>query len=283
MPVMDGFEATRKIREDKRFAALPILAMTANAMAGDKEKCIECGMNGHIAKPIDVGQLFNTLARWVKPKAPADIDVATETVRDDKLPDIAGLEISNALNRVGGNVTLLRKLIVRFSETQADVITRIMSAYEKSDLEAATREAHTLKGLAGNIGAAKMFDLAATVEGILNRGGTGGLSLAIEEAETELNGLLGRISAGMPREAEAVRPPAALDMDTLSSDLRRLATFLADDDSQAADVIDGVVDMLKSAGHSGAAKRVQTSITNFDYEEALTVLREIAVAVGVDI
>ncbi|MBF0568243.1 MAG: response regulator [Nitrospirae bacterium] len=283
MPVMDGFEATRKIREDRRFAALPILAMTANAMAGDKEKCIECGMNGHIAKPIDVGQLFNTLARWVKPKAPADIDVATETVMDDKLPDIAGLEISNALNRVGGNVTLLRKLIVRFSETQADVITRIKSAYEKSDLEAATREAHTLKGLAGNIGAAKMFDLAATLEGILNRGGTDNVSEAIEEAETELNDLLGRISAGMPHEAEAVRPPAALDMDTLSGDLRRLAAFLADDDSQAADVIDGVVDMLKSAGHAGAAKRMQASIANFDYEEALTVLREIAVDIGVDI
>ncbi|MBF0487808.1 MAG: response regulator [Nitrospirae bacterium] len=284
MPVMDGFEATRKIREDRRFAALPILAMTANAMAGDKEKCIECGMNGHIAKPIDMNQLFNTLAHWVKPKTPTTaISDVHEAARDDKLPNIVGLEISNALNRVGGNVTLLRKLIVRFRETQADVITRIKSAYEKSDFETATREAHTLKGLAGNIGAAKMFDLAATLEGILNRGGTGSVSEAIEEAETELNGLLGRISMEMPHEAGAVRPPVALDMDALSGDLRKLAAFLADDDSQAADMIDCVVDMLKSVGHSGVAKRVQTSITNFDYEEALTLLKEIAVTVGVDI
>ena len=68
MPVMDGFEAARKIRQDGRFTGLPILAMTANAMAGDKERCIECGMNDHITKPIDVAHLFLTLAQWIKPR-----------------------------------------------------------------------------------------------------------------------------------------------------------------------------------------------------------------------
>ena len=77
MPVMDGYEACRRIRQDARFAKLPILAMTANAMSGDKEKCLAAGMNDHIAKPIDVGHLFRTLAQWVKPYQPEQEKVAT--------------------------------------------------------------------------------------------------------------------------------------------------------------------------------------------------------------
>jgi CheY-like chemotaxis protein len=77
MPVMDGYEASRRIRQDGRFATLPIMAMTANAMSGDKEKCLDAGMNDHIAKPIDVNHLFRTLARWVKPYQPEQAEVAT--------------------------------------------------------------------------------------------------------------------------------------------------------------------------------------------------------------
>ncbi|MEO5359080.1 MAG: response regulator [Nitrospirota bacterium] len=284
MPVMDGFEATRRIREDKRFAELPILAMTANAMAGDREKCLECGMNAHIGKPIDIGQLFETLACWVKPKntaaESAEVSVVNALAKDSTLPKIDGLEIETALTRVGGNITLLRKLIGRFKETQSDVITRIKSAIDINDAETATREAHTLKGLAGNIGAAKMFELAAKLEGILNRGEADALPHVIEETEMELYDLLGRISIGMPQEVEAARPAVAVDMNTLTVEMSKLAAFLADDDSQAADMIDGVVEMLKSVGHGTPAKRVQASIASFDYEDALVKLREIAQAVG---
>ena len=80
MPVMDGYEACRRIRQDARFAKLPILAMTANAMSGDKEKCLAAGMNDHIAKPIDVVQLFRTLAQWIKPYQPEQEEVATAPV-----------------------------------------------------------------------------------------------------------------------------------------------------------------------------------------------------------
>jgi CheY-like chemotaxis protein len=76
MPVMDGFEATRRIRAEERNRNLPILAMTANAMAGDREKCVAAGMNDHIAKPIDVAQLFAALARWIKPRNPVVADKA---------------------------------------------------------------------------------------------------------------------------------------------------------------------------------------------------------------
>ena len=68
MPVMDGIEATKNIRAEPRFRALPIIAMTANAMAADREKCLEAGMNDHVAKPIDPDELFSALLRWIKPR-----------------------------------------------------------------------------------------------------------------------------------------------------------------------------------------------------------------------
>ncbi|MBI5184371.1 MAG: response regulator [Nitrospinae bacterium] len=214
MPVMDGFDATRKIREDKRFAHLPILAMTANAMAGDKEKCIECGMNDHIGKPIDAGQLFIALGRWIKPKAAAAESSAESNIaiaeKDDDVPDIPGMEIDKALRCLGGNVKLLRRQINRFNETQADVMSRIKTAIENNETETAARAAHTVKGQAGTIGALKMAERAAMVEGMLNRGEVDGLAPALDAMEQELAVLLERIVAVMGSRQVAEDAPAAL-------------------------------------------------------------------------
>jgi CheY-like chemotaxis protein len=79
MPVMDGYTATRDIRKNPAFKDLPIIAMTANAMTGDREKVIEAGMNDHIAKPLNVGAMFATIAKWIKPKAPAAPEIATNS------------------------------------------------------------------------------------------------------------------------------------------------------------------------------------------------------------
>ena len=165
MPVMDGFEATRNIRADGRFDALPVIAMTANAMAGDREKCIECGMNDHIAKPIDVGQLFSTLARWVKPSNPsANTAGANQTQQTLDIPRVAGLDTAEALARVGGDAGLLRKMLAWFRESQADSIADIRNAFEAGDRITAERLAHTLKGLSGNIGATELFKASGKLE-----------------------------------------------------------------------------------------------------------------------
>ncbi len=283
MPVMDGFEVTRRIRGDKRFAALPILAMTANAMAGDREKCIQCGMNDHVAKPIDVAQLFSALVRWIKPRTLVpESSIALTVTQDNALPNIPGIETDKALSRVGGNAGLLRKLITRFSENQADAITRIKTATENNDTETAIRHAHTLKGLAGNIGANRMFDLAAKLEDILSKAETTRLSGAMAEAEGELTDLLRRIAEGMPHEVEVTAGvDVIVDMDSLAGDMIKLAALLADDDPQAVDVMDGLVDSLGSIGHADAAKTMQESIANFDFEDALIRLREIGQALQI--
>src|SRR5208283_2083109 len=131
MPVMDGITATRAIRSKPRFGTLPIIAMTANVMASDREKCTEAGMNGHIAKPIDPDELFDALLRWIKPRnvgsgkaagaaqaktplAPKPEIVATDAI----VPEIEGVDVTGGLKRVVGNKRLYLDLLAKFATTQ---------------------------------------------------------------------------------------------------------------------------------------------------------------------
>ena len=192
MPVMDGYQATRKLRQDPRYSNLPVIAMTANAMVGDKEKCLDAGMNDFIAKPIDVAQLFGTLARWIAPATPQAM-MAVVAQPEAELPVIAGLKMAEAMRRVGGNAALMRKLLDRFVETQFDAMQRIVAAIENNQLETAIREAHTLKGLAGNIGAGGLADSAARVEHLLSLGSHDGLPQALAACTLALDELVPKI------------------------------------------------------------------------------------------
>ncbi|MEO5357153.1 MAG: response regulator [Nitrospirae bacterium YQR-1] len=289
MPVMDGFEATRSIRQDDSLKDLPVIAMTANAMAGDREKCIHSGMNDHIAKPIDVGQLFTTLAQWIKPKV--DISVITQLSKtyEDGLPDIAGLDLKTAISRVGGKAGLLIKLITRFAETQSDVMSRIKTAIACNDFETATREAHTVKGLAGNIGANEMFDVAAAVEGMLHKGLTDELPQALESMELTLKGLLLRISSAVSSpvkesiEVSAGSTLTQIDMSAFTSEVKKFAALLADDDSSATDMVDGITEKLTACGAGAVAKQIKALISRFEFEDALEKLKEVSASIGVEL
>ncbi len=287
MPVMDGFEATRRIRRDGRFAALPILAMTANAMAGDKEKCVESGMNDHIAKPIDVAHLFVTLAQWI---APRQSDASPAPARpakadSDDLPHIPGLDLKAALARVAGKTKLLRKLLVSFRDAQAEVIDRIRSAHTSGDDATAVREAHTVKGLAGNIGAVRMAEVAARVEALLKTGESDGFVEALADMEIELSDLRGRIAAGLgAAEADAPAPPApavTMDKDALATDLRRLDALLAESDTDAEGVAESLAERLRALGHGSAAEGVLKAVDDCDYDAARERLPELARALHI--
>ena len=290
MPVMDGFEATRKIREDARFADLPILAMTANAMAGDKERCVASGMNDHIAKPIDMSQLFLTLSQWIKRKQEPVVEenVTAKEARIDGVPNIPGLDIDNALARMGGSAKLLNKMIRRFVETQSDVMARIDTAMENSDVETAIREAHTVKGLSGNIGATPMALSAGKVEAMLKQGVTDGLSDALSAMKNELGELLGRITEaiGEPAEttaAQTEKPAIEVDKSALQIELRKLAALLEDIDSGAESVLEGLSEKLGALGQGAAAKEIQKLVGEYEFDEALDRLKEMAKAIEIEL
>ena len=283
MPVMDGYQATRKLRQDPRYSSLPVIAMTANAMVGDKEKCLDAGMNDFIAKPIDVAQLFGTLARWIAPAMPQDMAVVVAQP-EAELPVIAGLKMAEAMRRVGGNAALMRKLLERFVETQFDAMQRIVAAIENNQLETAIREAHTLKGLAGNIGAGGLADSAARVEHLLSLGSHDGLPQALAACTLALDELVPKIvlamqSRGSVTEAGSAAAHAApVDRAHLEAGLRELSQLLLQDDAQAVKHLDGIGPVLVAAGQAEHARQLKRMLGQYDFEGALAQLGEVAEA-----
>ena len=282
MPVMDGYQATRKLRQDPRYSNLPVIAMTANAMVGDKEKCLDAGMNDFIAKPIDVAQLFGTLARWIAPATPQEM-AAVVAQPEAELPVIAGLKMAEAMRRVGGNAALMRKLLDRFVETQFDAMQRIVAAIENNQLETAIREAHTLKGLAGNIGAGGLADSAARVEHLLSLGSHDGLPQALAACTLALDELVPKIvlamqSRGHAAEAggAAVAHVAPVDRARLEAGLRELSQLLQQDDAQAVKHLDGIGPVLVAAGQAEHARQLKRMLGQYDFEGALAQLGEVA-------
>ncbi|MCC7703432.1 response regulator [Janthinobacterium sp. GW460P] len=282
MPVMDGYQATRKLRQDPRYSNLPVIAMTANAMVGDKEKCLDAGMNDFIAKPIDVAQLFGTLARWIAPAAPQEV-AAVAAQPEAELPVIAGLKMAEAMRRVGGNAALMRKLLDRFVETQFDAMQRIVAAIENNQLETAIREAHTLKGLAGNIGAGGLADSAARVEHLLSLGSHDGLPQALAACTLALDELVPKIVLAMQSRgnaaetgAAAVASVAPVDRAHLEAGLRELSQLLLQDDAQAVKHLDGIGPVLVAAGQAEHARQLKRMLGQYDFEGALAQLGEVA-------
>jgi len=284
MPVMDGYQATRKLRQDARYSNLPVIAMTANAMVGDKEKCLDAGMNDFIAKPIDVAHLFGTLARWVAPSAPHDVAVSVAQP-EEQLPVVPGLKMAEALRRVGGNVNLMRKLLDRFVETQFDAMLRIAAAIDNNQLATAIREAHTLKGLAGNIGAGGLADSAARVEHLLSLGSHDGLPQALEACTQALDELVPKIAQAMQGRAAMAAASqgaaVAVDRALLESGLRELSQLLQQDDAQAVKHLDGIGPLLVAAGQAEHARQLKRMLGQYDFEGALAQLGEVAEALEV--
>jgi len=169
MPEMDGREATRRIREDQRFAKLPIVAMTAHAMMEERNQCLAAGMNGHIAKPVDPNYLYQTLSQFLKAVVVTTPEQLTTPLQID-LPAIDGIDTATGLQRTAGNLTLYLSLLQQFTAKQSDVAQRIIKVLNADNYDSACTLAHTLKGVAGNIGAIDVQQAASELESAFRHG-----------------------------------------------------------------------------------------------------------------
>jgi two-component system sensor histidine kinase/response regulator len=199
MPVMDGYEATRRIRQDKRFDSLPIIAITANAMKGDLEKCLDAGMSAHLSKPIDPNKMFNTLLEWIRPRYRKDShssppamdssDIDKDTA--EELPaETSGIDTKAGLAIVGNNGKLYRKLLGKFRRDFSDVKEKIGAALESSDFKEAEQLVHKLKGVSANIGAKELADFAGKLETAINQENKNELMPLMESLSNELSRIL---------------------------------------------------------------------------------------------
>ncbi|MBF0381270.1 MAG: response regulator, partial [Magnetococcales bacterium] len=178
MPEMDGYQATRLIRKNSRCKKLPIIAMTAHALSGDRDNSLAAGMNDHITKPVDKKQLFSVLTNWISQKEltakPLQQVSSNCNVKIATLPkDLPGIDVAGAMVRLNGNQKLFRTLLLEFKNSYANSTQKISSALKgkrKDDLKSARLLVHSIKGMAGNLSANSLFIAAQELErGIKNR------------------------------------------------------------------------------------------------------------------
>lgn len=172
MPVMDGYTATQRIRSHIATRAIPVIAMTASAMKGDKEKALAAGMDDYITKPLNIASMFVTIARWLKPVMAPSMgpDAPPATPTQSGLPELPGLDVAAGLAVCMNNLELYMKLLTMFREQSETFAQQFMHAQQEGDTVAMIRLAHTLKGTAGNIGADAVRDASEALQLVCQQG-----------------------------------------------------------------------------------------------------------------
>lgn len=304
MPEMDGYQATTAIREWEKItppdgrtnfanpqAAMPIIAMTAHAMESEREKCLDSGMNAHIAKPIDPELLFTTLAQWIGP------DQRREKVPHSikkNLPDAPGLpeelpgfDLKAGLSRVAGNEALFLDLLSRLYKQHRQVDQQINLAIQNKDLELAERLAHSIKGMAGNLGASKLQMSA------------GDLELSIRQNETDkFQNLQDQFSQSLKITIEAIRPlvhQADLETSSIVHDteplekeriitlINEIARMISSDYGAAIDKIETLKSMLNNSRLSSLVKELTNYLDEFDEQSAINCLKKISTEIEISV
>lgn len=207
MPVLDGYGATQAIRNELGLLDLPIVAMTANAMARDRDACIAAGMNDHIGKPFDIGKLVSLLIRitGLRPSQTTAEETASGPTEVHHLPEIAGLELQTAMNRMSGMRSLYVRTSREFVRVMDTVIPELQQCLADADMRKAKMRLHTLKGNAGTLGATELAAHAAKLEKLFST------DAGVQECEEALVGfeILVRSTQNMLSEAIAALEPQA--------------------------------------------------------------------------
>ncbi|NMM42886.1 response regulator [Rhodospirillaceae bacterium KN72] len=293
MPVLDGVAATKILRKDERFDSLPIIAMTANVMAGDRQRFLDAGMNEHLGKPIDVDVFFRTLAFFCHRQAGDARPVHIRADTTDHPVDesgvgvtVPGLNTGRGLACLGGRVDRYRAALKRFCEGWPRMEASFRAGLGDPDSTTLEREAHTLKGLAATLGAIELAELAGMLEA------RAGSSLSVEALEDDVVAVLGaaeQLTAAITIElAESEpEPDAAAATDTdgdsnhapnadIAEVMARFIALLEDDDAEAAEWARSNRSALRGVMGDTDAKAAIALTEKFEFEEALSLVQKYA-------
>ncbi|WP_323971721.1 response regulator [Aeromonas hydrophila] len=279
MPVMDGLAATRLLREREDVGQhTPILAMTANVMAGDRERCLAAGMDDHIAKPIDPDRLYAALQRWATSfsrEVSSRLTASRASPATALLPQLRalGLNAETALQRLMHNWEWYRDLLQRFARQGSQPMETLLAALQANDREEAHRQAHTLKGIAATLGAGSLQEVSARLESALARGDDAAsllplAELGLQQQQQLAAGLLTLLPApaapGLPEATPAELAPL----------LHQLTGLLLEDDAEAFILFQR--NQARLAPLLGeAAPAMHDAMTRFRFADALAHLQQV--------
>ena len=281
MPVMDGYTATQKIREQQELKNLPIIAMTANAMKGDREKVMNVGMNDHVSKPVNVDHLIEVLSKWVtsnqihesKPEPVPVPEPSKELQADDKsessLPELPGIDIKNGLFIFNNNEKLYQKLLLRFRDNHQDFEQKFRTAQADTDPNAVIRLVHTLKGVSGNLGMRSTQNASLLLETALKEK-SDNIDKTLIELLSELQIVLdGLASIDLPENIATESVSDGLDQRKVEALLRELYHFVSENNLKSGEVLEKLSKSLDNTVYVEAFKAISRAIEMYEYDKAL--------------
>ncbi len=281
MPEMDGLTATKIIRSDMRYRNLPIIAMTAHAMPDDRRKSLEAGMNGHLTKPINTQELKRALAKYLVTE-PAFYPPVQEVVQDnDFLPvDLPGIDTSRGLLNTGGNREGYMKVLLGFRDGFTDFPAELKKVLDVSGPEQALMKVHSLKGIAGNIGATRLYELCRFLEGGLRDEDATDCAGELEDLAAELN----KIIKGLNGMTSVKAQPAiehVFNKEKSFNLIGKLYMMLGEGDAESGDVLDELRVHFNIKEYEKQLDELIRHIDNFDFEDGRSVLERIAEQLGI--
>ena len=268
MPVMDGYEATRRIRENGYFAKLPVIGMSANVMQDDIDKAMASGMDDYIGKPVDPSKMFCTMAKWIRQEGVhsgglPEVSQVGESVECD-LSRFTLIDSAKGVKRMAGNIGAYCKLLGKFANNQSDVVKQAQQLLEQNEVEAAVRTMHTLKGAAGTIGALELQALAADTENALK----GEIKIDFSQLQAALAGVIGEISS-VVGEARDQQPKQAWDAEKFAELKGKLHQQLSDFDTEAEKTIIEMMALGDDQKRISSLKAITSVLEQYDFDSAL--------------
>ncbi|HKA18910.1 MAG TPA: response regulator [Blastocatellia bacterium] len=290
MPEMDGYQATTRIRGDSRFDQLPIIAMTAHATIEERNRCLAAGMNDHISKPIHPNILFDTVARYYTPTSTDPVVSSGENGAGSMshstapassalvktIPAVEGLDSAEGLLRVAGNKKLYLKLLRQFIASEHDAPSRIRERLASQDRTTAERMAHTVKGVAGNLGAKAVQAAAGDLERAVHEGAPA--EALCDRLASVLLPLVGELRVALAEPPVAAAPPAVppVDPKLIGETVTRMTRYLGEFDPAAADCLESDRAQFQALFDAPTLELFEQHITNYAFAEAQALLDQAA-------
>jgi polar amino acid transport system substrate-binding protein len=285
MPEMDGYTATQYIRNQHPLSDLPIIAMTANALAGEREKCLSAGMNDHISKPVKPLNLFETLIRWLRP----DIDFnqihtslthSTEKKQEQKetLPsNLPGIDIKDGLSYMNHDMELYFKTLDNFLKRFQDIYEKLQTHLANKDSHTAERLAHTFKSLAGSIGAKQLHMISADLENAIHETKKKQIPIKMEALKNEHRIVIESVEKILLQNTQNEKTnnvkQNTIDIKELKQIIQNLSLHIKEGNSDAMDLIFSLEALPQLSENLDDIRELKTQVDDYEFEAASITLK----------